>query len=75
MAAAVCAAVIASVVPGPVAFAAGDEPAVPPLSEGQQALEQAQASGERVEVTGERTERTTVFANPDGATFTLEESS
>ncbi|MFC7895436.1 LamG domain-containing protein [Streptomyces sp. NPDC057381] len=75
MAAAVCAAVIASVVPGPVTFAAGDEPAVPPLSQGQQALEQAQATGERVEVTGERTERTTVFANPDGATFTLEESS
>ncbi|MET9820628.1 MULTISPECIES: LamG domain-containing protein [unclassified Streptomyces] len=75
MAAAVCAAVIASVVPGPVAFAAGDEPAVAALSEGQEALEQAQATGERVEVTGERTERTTVFANPDGATFTLEESS
>ncbi|MFE1013772.1 LamG-like jellyroll fold domain-containing protein [Streptomyces sp. NPDC058794] len=75
MAAAICASVIASLVPGPVVFAAGDEPAVPPLSEGQQALEQAQATGERVEVTGERTERTTVFANPDGATFTLEESS
>ncbi|MEU3894686.1 LamG domain-containing protein [Streptomyces sp. NPDC045251] len=57
-----------------MAHAAGDEPAVPPLSEGQQALDQAQATGERVEVTGQRTERTTVFANPDGATFTLEES-
>jgi hypothetical protein len=45
------------------------------LSEGQQALAQAQESGERVEVTGERSERTTVFANPDGFTFTLEESS
>ncbi|MFD5006638.1 LamG domain-containing protein [Streptomyces mutabilis] len=74
MTAAVCAAVIASVVPGQVVHAAGDEPAAPPLSEGQQALEQAQATGERVEVAGERTERTTVFANPDGATFTLEES-
>lgn len=72
--AAVCAAVIASLVPGPVALAAGEEPAAPSLSEGQKALEQAQASGERVEVTGERTERTTVFANPDGSTFTLEES-
>lgn len=65
---------VASLVPGPVASAAGDEPAAPALSEGQRALEQAQASGQRVEVTGERTERTTVFANPDGATFTLEES-
>nr|WP_247697231.1 LamG domain-containing protein [Streptomyces sp. b94] len=60
--------------PGPIARAAGDEPPVPPLSEGQKALEQAQESGERVEVTGERTERTTVFANPDGVTFTLEEA-
>ncbi|GCB51643.1 hypothetical protein SNL152K_8999 [Streptomyces sp. NL15-2K] len=46
----------------------------PPLSEGQKALAEAQESGKRVEVTGERSERTTVFANPDGFTFTLEES-
>ncbi|PZT77890.1 LamG-like jellyroll fold domain-containing protein [Streptomyces sp. AC1-42W] len=46
----------------------------PPLSEGQQALADAKESGQRVEVTGERTERTTVFANPDGYSFTLEES-
>nr|WP_254077084.1 LamG-like jellyroll fold domain-containing protein [Streptomyces pacificus] len=38
------------------------------------ALAEAQESGKRVEVTGERSERTTVFANPDGFTFTLEES-
>ncbi|MGW0916235.1 LamG-like jellyroll fold domain-containing protein [Streptomyces sp. NPDC002784] len=44
------------------------------LSEGQQALAEAQQSGRRVEVTGERSERTTVYANPDGYTFTLEES-
>lgn len=43
-------------------------------SEGQAALAKAQESGRRVEVTGERTERTTVYANPDGYTFTLEES-
>ncbi|GAA4912631.1 LamG-like jellyroll fold domain-containing protein [Streptomyces coeruleoprunus] len=46
----------------------------PRLSEGARALAMAKASGKRVEVTGERTERTTVFANPDGLTFTLEES-
>ncbi|WP_327368825.1 LamG-like jellyroll fold domain-containing protein [Streptomyces sp. NBC_01217] len=48
--------------------------AQPSLSEGQKALAEAQESGKRVEVTGERSERTTVFANPDGFTFTLEES-
>ncbi|MFG2512763.1 LamG-like jellyroll fold domain-containing protein [Streptomyces sp. NPDC048584] len=45
------------------------------LSEGQKALAEAQESGSRVEVTGQRSERTTVFANPDGYTFTLQESS
>ncbi|MGW0712503.1 LamG-like jellyroll fold domain-containing protein [Streptomyces sp. NPDC002643] len=44
------------------------------LTEGQRALEQAAESGERVEVVGERTDRSTVFANPDGFTFTLEQS-
>ncbi|MFG2677708.1 LamG domain-containing protein [Streptomyces sp. NPDC048392] len=52
----------------------GEPLAAASLSEGQRALAAAQESGQRVEVTGERTERTTVFANPDGATFTLEES-
>lgn len=46
-----------------------------PLTEAQRALAEAEESGVRVEVTGERGERTTVFANPDGSTFTLEESS
>ncbi|ATW52338.1 LamG-like jellyroll fold domain-containing protein [Streptomyces peucetius] len=46
-----------------------------PLTEGQKALAQAAESGERVEVVGERSEQTTVFANPDGFSFTLEESS
>ncbi|WP_432197264.1 LamG domain-containing protein [Streptomyces sp. bgisy027] len=46
----------------------------PALSEGQRALAEAREMGKRVEVTGERTERTTVYANPDGFTFTLEES-
>ena len=44
------------------------------LSESEQAQLAAQASGEPVEVTGERTERDTVFANPDGETFTLKKS-
>ncbi|MEV8393751.1 MULTISPECIES: LamG-like jellyroll fold domain-containing protein [unclassified Streptomyces] len=52
----------------------GSQAGVAELSEGQQALVQAQASGDRVEVIGERSESTTVFANPDGFTFTLEES-
>ncbi|NMO33555.1 LamG domain-containing protein [Streptomyces sp. GMY01] len=63
-----------AVLPSTVAHAAGSEADPVPLSEGQQALAQAQESGERVEVTGERTERATVYANPDGSTFTLEES-
>ncbi|MEU7213858.1 LamG domain-containing protein [Streptomyces sp. NPDC044989] len=74
MAALVCAAMAAALVPGPLAYGVGDAAADAPLSEGQKALEAAQESGERVEVIGERTEQTTVFANPDGSTFTLEES-
>ncbi|WP_435809055.1 LamG domain-containing protein [Streptomyces parvulus] len=71
-----CAALTASLVPGPAALAVDDDlSSVAPLSEGQKALHQAEESGQRVEVTGERTARTTVFANPDGHTFTLEESS
>lgn len=46
----------------------------PQLTEEQKLLAQAKESGERVEATGQRSERTTVFANPDGYTFTLEES-
>ncbi|MFE5967193.1 LamG-like jellyroll fold domain-containing protein [Streptomyces sp. NPDC056463] len=44
------------------------------LDEGHRALAEAKESGRRVEVRGERTERGTVFANPDGSTFTLEQS-
>ncbi|WP_206739348.1 hypothetical protein [Streptomyces sp. L2] len=51
----------------------GSDPA--PLSEGQQALADAQESGQQVEVMSQRTDRTTVFANPDGYSFTLHESS
>ncbi|WWR53691.1 LamG domain-containing protein [Streptomyces sp. SCSIO 30461] len=43
-------------------------------AEGRTALAEARESGERVEVAGERSERSTVYANPDGFTFTLEES-
>lgn len=46
--------------------------AAPEPDEGQGALAQAAQSGSRVEVQGERDERTTVYANPDGHTFTLE---
>ncbi|WP_264935096.1 hypothetical protein [Streptomyces sp. A012304] len=38
------------------------------------ALAQAAASGEQVEIPQERTEHETVFANPDGRTFTLRKS-
>ncbi|MFE6825511.1 LamG-like jellyroll fold domain-containing protein [Streptomyces sp. NPDC057690] len=44
------------------------------LTEGQQALAEAEETGQRVEVPGERTDRTTVYANPDGFTFTMEQS-
>ncbi|WP_332330048.1 hypothetical protein [Streptomyces sp. WMMC1477] len=44
------------------------------LTAEQRALAEARESGERVEVTRQRSEHTTVFANPDGMTFTLEES-
>ncbi|GGM09565.1 hypothetical protein GCM10010129_61880 [Streptomyces fumigatiscleroticus] len=44
------------------------------LSESGRAQAQAAATGEQVEVLGERTERETVFANPDGRTFTLRKS-
>lgn len=46
----------------------------PPVSEADQALAQAQESGQPVEVVGQRTENTTTYANPDGMTFTLDES-
>ncbi|MEU9267621.1 LamG-like jellyroll fold domain-containing protein [Streptomyces sp. NPDC048251] len=60
--------------PAQEAVAASPEADSAPSTEGQQALAEAEDSGQRVEVTGERTDRTTVFANPDGFTFTLEQS-
>ncbi|MFF3394741.1 LamG-like jellyroll fold domain-containing protein [Streptomyces sp. NPDC002669] len=62
------------VVQAPIAAAATAETESPELSEGQKALAAAKESGERVEVVGQRSEQTTVFANPDGYTFTLQES-
>ncbi|MFF4654446.1 LamG domain-containing protein [Streptomyces sp. NPDC001381] len=62
------------VAPVPQVAAAPGESDAASLSEAQQALADAQESGEQVEVVGERTDRTTVYANPDGFTFTLEES-
>jgi Concanavalin A-like lectin/glucanases superfamily len=46
----------------------------PAPSEAEQALQQAQESGHQVEVVGRRTENTTTYANPDGFTFTLDQS-
>ncbi|MFI9004983.1 LamG domain-containing protein [Streptomyces sp. NPDC053541] len=48
---------------------------MPALDEAHQALEDAKETGKRVEVENERGERTSVFANPDGFTFTLEQHS
>ncbi|MEV6330681.1 LamG domain-containing protein [Streptomyces sp. NPDC051909] len=47
----------------------------PVRSEGDRALAAAKESGHRVEVIGQRTERATVYANPDGYSFTLEQAS
>ncbi|MEV8002675.1 LamG domain-containing protein [Streptomyces parvus] len=46
----------------------------PASTEEDRLLREAKDSGQRVEVTGERTAYSTVFANPDGMTFTLEQS-
>lgn len=46
----------------------------PESTESRRALDEARKTGRRVEVTGERTEHATVFANPDGFSFTLEQS-
>ncbi|MEU6848823.1 LamG-like jellyroll fold domain-containing protein [Actinacidiphila alni] len=43
-------------------------------TEAERALDQAKASGAPVEVVGERTETTTTYANPDGVTMRLDES-
>ncbi|WP_326699104.1 LamG domain-containing protein [Streptomyces sp. NBC_01754] len=57
----------------PEARAAAEDSAAE-RTEGQRALTEAKESGRRVEVVGERSERSTVYANPDGFTFTLENS-
>ncbi|MGW3252454.1 LamG-like jellyroll fold domain-containing protein [Streptomyces fungicidicus] len=54
------------------ASVSGDDGSV--QGEAAQALAKAGETGERVEVVGERSEDTTVYANPDGETFTLEQS-
>ncbi|MFF7364449.1 LamG-like jellyroll fold domain-containing protein [Streptomyces sp. NPDC008125] len=60
--------------PRPAAQAVAADTTSAGLTEGQKDLAAAQESGRRIEVVGERAERSTVFANPDGYTFTLEES-
>ncbi|MEU7115626.1 LamG domain-containing protein [Streptomyces sp. NPDC046182] len=70
---------MALVVPAPAVQAVNLPGAAPAaekttLDEGHRALAEAKKSGNRVEVQGERSERGTVFANPDGYTFTLEQS-
>jgi hypothetical protein len=44
------------------------------VSEAQAAAVKAAATGEQVEVAGARTEYATTYANPDGSTFTLDQS-
>ncbi|MFE9614351.1 hypothetical protein [Streptomyces sp. NPDC006012] len=59
------------------AFALGGPvraPADEQLTEAQRASQEAKASGQGAEVVGERTEYSQTFANPDGFTFTLEQS-
>ncbi|MFE0704501.1 LamG-like jellyroll fold domain-containing protein [Streptomyces sp. NPDC058872] len=73
------ASVLLGVVPAGSALAAEKDASAGPTAttstpDADRALKAAGASGHRVEVTSERSERTTVFANPDGFTFTLEES-
>ncbi|MET8168731.1 LamG-like jellyroll fold domain-containing protein [Streptomyces sp. NPDC005329] len=57
----------------PEARAAASDVAAP-QSEAAQASAKAKETGRRVEVVGERTQDTTVYADPDGSTFTLEQS-
>ncbi|MFJ8404143.1 hypothetical protein ACIQ9K_27170 [Streptomyces microflavus] len=52
--------------------AATQEPSA--ATEDQRALDRAEETGSRVEVEGQRSEYATVYANPDGVTFTLEQS-
>ncbi|MFI9520025.1 LamG-like jellyroll fold domain-containing protein [Streptomyces narbonensis] len=61
------------VVPSQAALAAVPTVDAPVLGEADLALETAKESGQRVEVESKRSERASVFANPDGFTFTLEQ--
>ncbi|MEV6328659.1 LamG domain-containing protein [Streptomyces sp. NPDC051909] len=61
------------VVPVPAAQAAVPAADSPVLDEAHQALDEARKTGKRVEVEAERGERTSVFANPDGFSFMLEQ--
>lgn len=78
-----CALVVATTMVGGIPALTWKAAAVPPAVEGgstglgtaeSRASAEAVESGERVEVVEERTERETVFANPDGVTFTLEKA-
>ncbi|MFG2896330.1 LamG domain-containing protein [Streptomyces zaomyceticus] len=74
----VAAVMVLSAIPGVGTAASAETATAPaataPLTAAQRALADAKDTGARVEVTGERSERTTVYANPDGYSFTLEES-
>ncbi|MCX5400744.1 LamG domain-containing protein [Streptomyces sp. NBC_00102] len=70
----VAASLSALVLPAPLAHAVEEAATAVEPSEGQRALAEAKSSGVRVEVAGERSEYDTVFANPDGFTFTMEQS-
>ncbi|WP_256070125.1 MULTISPECIES: LamG domain-containing protein [unclassified Streptomyces] len=59
---------------GPVALADSAGAAAKTLTQEQSAAARAAATGERVEVVGERTEYSTTYAEPDGMSFTLDQS-
>lgn len=73
-------AIITGTAPSALASPAAQAPpaAVAAVEDGasaeESALAAAKRTGERVEVVEKRSERSTVFANPDGMSFTLEES-
>lgn len=71
-AAALVLALVAPVLPLVAADQAAAESALPSPAASAQA--RAAQTGERVEVVTERTEHSTTFANPDGESFTLEQS-
>ncbi|MFJ8968500.1 LamG domain-containing protein [Streptomyces anulatus] len=62
------------VIPVPQAQGAVAAESAPVSTDEERALGRAQESGMRAEVESRRSEYATVYANPDGATFTLEQS-